>query len=68
MKILKIVGTIVVLFVSWFVVFVILALLNDDYGLLRLGRIYAAVAVVVVLSGYWFVHTGRLAKMFRKVS
>lgn len=67
MKILKIVGTIVVLLVSWFVVFVILALLNDDYGLLRLGRIYAAIAVVVVLFGYWFVHTGRFAKMFRKV-
>jgi predicted MFS family arabinose efflux permease len=56
-----------IMLISWFVVFVILALLNNDYGLLRLGRIYAAIAAAVVLFGYWFVHTGRLAKTFRKV-
>ena len=67
MNVLRTAGIILIMLISWFVVFVILALLNDDFGLLRLGRIYAAIAVVVVLFGYWFIHTGRFAKLFRKV-
>jgi hypothetical protein len=66
-KILKIFGTIVVLLVSWFVLWVALNILIGNRGLLQPGVQTAAVSAVVVFFGYWFVHTGRLAKMFRKV-
>jgi hypothetical protein len=59
--------TVMILIVSWLVLFIIISLLMNDYGLLQWGRQYAAVATVLVFFGYWFVHTGRLAKMFRKV-
>lgn len=67
MKILKIFGTIVVLFVSWFALWVALNILIGNRGLLQPGVQTAAGSAVAVLFGYWFVHTGRLAKMFRKV-
>jgi hypothetical protein len=64
---MKLLGTLVALFVSWFVLWVALNILIGNRGLLQPGVQTAAVSVIVVFFGYWFVHTGRLAKMFRKV-
>ena len=64
---MKLFGTLVALFVSWFVLWVALNILIGNRGLLQPGAQTAAVSAIIVFFGYWFVHTGRLAKMFKKV-
>jgi len=64
---MKLLGTLVALFVSWFVLWVALNILIGNRGLLQPGVQTAAVSVIVVFFGYWVIHTGRLAKLFRKV-
>jgi hypothetical protein len=64
---LKIAGTIAALLVGWAVVFMAISMLLDGLGSYQWRRQIAVVAIVVVFLGFWFVHTGRLARMFRKV-
>ena len=67
MKTLKIVGTIAALLVSCVLVFIMLSVMLDGLGAYQYRRQIGVTAIVIVFFGYWFVSTGRFAKMFRKV-
>ena len=61
---MKTAKTALVLFVSWAVILVLLVItLNEPKFTLRDGLIAGAILVV----GYWFIVTGRLRRLFRKV-
>ena len=64
MKILRTTGTIVVLCVSWFLIHWYLSW-SEDVTSIELWN--ALIAAGVVGFGFWLVHTGRLARLFRRV-
>jgi len=64
---LKVAGAIVVLLVSWVGTFVVLTLVTNDWINPKLAPQNALLTTAIVFFGFWFVHTGRLARMFRKV-
>jgi hypothetical protein len=57
-------GTALGLFVLWYLILWYL-MLSQNITRNDLGN--ALIAAVVVLFGYWFIVTGRLSRLFRKV-